>query len=64
MEQFLIEFLTVLKLELNLSDNTVNSYKIDITKLLSYCNEIGINDLDNISYSEITDYLVNKKMKE
>lgn len=61
MEQFLIEFLTVLKLELNLSDNTVNSYKIDITKLLSYCNEIGINDLDNIYYSEITDYLVKQK---
>jgi integrase/recombinase XerD len=61
MEQFLIEFLTVLKLELNLSDNTVNSYKIDITKLLSYCSDIGINDLDNISYSEITDYLVKQK---
>lgn len=61
MEQFLFEFLTVLKLELNLSENTVNSYKTDITKLLNYCKEQGILDLDEISYQNITDYLVAQK---
>ncbi len=61
MEQFLIEFLTVLKLELNLSDNTVNSYKTDISKLLTFCVELGINDLNEIDYSDITAYLVKQK---
>lgn len=61
MEQFLIEFLTVLKLELNLSDNTVNSYKTDISKLLTFCVELGINDLNEIDCSDITAYLVKQK---
>lgn len=61
MEQFLNEFLTVLKLELNLSDNTVNSYKTDVVKLLIFCMELGIKDLDEIDYSDIESYLLKQK---
>ncbi|HPN37102.1 MAG TPA: site-specific tyrosine recombinase XerD [Melioribacteraceae bacterium] len=61
MEQFLIEFLTVLKLELNLSENTVNSYNTDIKKLLLFCKELKINDLDEIDYSDISLFLVKQK---
>jgi len=61
MEQFLNEFLTVLKLELNLSDNTVNSYKTDVVKLLNFCMELGIKDLDEIDYSDIESYLLKQK---
>ncbi len=53
MNIFLNEYLTVLKLEKNLSDNTVASYGNDITALLRYLESSGISDLSEVSYKDM-----------
>jgi integrase/recombinase XerD len=53
---FLKEYLSVLKLEKNLSDNTLHSYKNDLTKFLDYAAEEGIDDLSSITASLISRY--------
>jgi len=55
------EFLIVLKLELNLSENTINSYKTDILKLFSFCDLCGVSDLDNISDKLISHYFLEQQ---
>jgi integrase/recombinase XerD len=50
MHDFLREYLAFLKLEKNLSDNTVNSYKNDITAFLNFAEENKIKDLSDIKY--------------
>jgi integrase/recombinase XerD len=50
MNDFLREYLAHLKLEKNLSDNTVNSYKNDISAFLSFAEENKIKDLSEIKY--------------
>lgn len=44
MNQFLKEYLTVLRLEKNLSENTVASYKNDLNSLLGFLSELGLED--------------------
>ncbi len=56
MFEFLEEYLTLLKYEKNLSENTLVSYKIDISKLLFFAEEKGITDVANISASIISEY--------
>jgi integrase/recombinase XerD len=53
---FLKEYLSVLKLEKNLSDNTLNSYKNDLTKFLDYASGEAVDDLSGISASLISKY--------
>lgn len=62
MNIFLKEYLTVLKLEKNLSDNTVSSYKNDISSLLNYLEEYKIDDPSNITYQHLASFfkLLNK----
>ena len=55
MEEFLKEYLTILRFEKNLSDNTIKSYEHDISKLLTYLHEHGISDLN-----EVTSNLISK----
>lgn len=50
MNDFLREYLTFLKLEKNLSENTVNSYKNDISTFLNFAEEKKITDLSEIKY--------------
>jgi integrase/recombinase XerD len=50
MHDFLREYLAFLKLEKNLSDNTVNSYKNDISAFLNFAEENKIKDLSDIKY--------------
>ena len=54
METFLKEYLAVLKLERNLSENTVSSYKNDLTSLLNFLEQKNINDLSQININHIT----------
>ena len=54
MEIFLKEYLSVLKLEKNLSDNTVASYKNDITSFLNFLEDKKITDPSGIKYNHIT----------
>lgn len=53
MEIFLKEYLTTLKLERNLSGNTVSSYKNDITSLLNFLETLSITDLSRVSKKEL-----------
>ncbi|MEI7812322.1 MAG: site-specific tyrosine recombinase XerD [Ignavibacteria bacterium] len=56
MEDLLNEYLAVLKLERNLSDNTIASYRIDIRNLLRYSSERNIQDENLIDYKLINDF--------
>jgi len=56
MNLFLKEYLSVLKLEKNLSDNTVSSYKNDINSFFNFLEEKKISDPSGIKYSHITGF--------
>jgi len=56
MQSFLKEFLAVLKLEKNLSDNSLEAYKNDIQKLIKYFEDIGITDFQQIRTEHLRSY--------
>jgi len=56
MLSFLKEYLSLLKLEKNLSDNTLQSYGNDITKFLNYISGEGVRDLSEITAHIISGY--------
>ncbi len=56
-EQFLKEYLTILKLEKNLSDNSVASYENDIRKFLQFAEEKGAKDLSEVTSLMLTEFL-------
>ena len=56
MLDFLREYLSILKLEKNLAENTVRSYENDIKKFLEYTGEKGIEDISEINSSHISKY--------
>jgi len=53
---FLQEYLAFLKLEKNLSEQSVSAYSSDISKFLKYINEQNVNDLNNVSTKLISEY--------
>lgn len=56
MEQFVKEYLSIIKLEKNLSDNTVFSYKNDLMKLLGYLEKENITDYSDINSETMINY--------
>ncbi len=62
-EQFVKEYLTLLKLEKNLSDNSVVSYGNDIRKFLDFADEQGIKDLNEIKTATISEFLNSQSRK-
>jgi integrase/recombinase XerD len=54
MKIFLDEYLAVLKLEKNLSVNTIESYKNDITNLFQFLQNYNINDPQQIKYNHLS----------
>ena len=62
MNIFLKEYLSVLKLEKNLSDNTVSSYKNDINSFMQFIESRKIEDLSSIKQNHIADFF--KSLKE
>ncbi|MGQ9797905.1 MAG: site-specific tyrosine recombinase XerD [Ignavibacterium sp.] len=56
MESFLKEYLATLKIEKNLSENTINSYKSDLTSFLNFITQSGIDDLSDIKTTHITSF--------
>ena len=56
LNQFLQEYLAYLKLEKNLSEQSVSSYSSDINKFLTYTNELNVNDLNNVTTKLISEY--------
>jgi len=58
MEILLKEYLSILKLEKNLSDNSVFSYRNDLEKFIRFCNIKKISDAEEVSSSLIVDFFV------
>ncbi len=56
MNIFLKEYLTVLKLEKNLSDNTISSYKNDLSSFIRFLAEFNINDPSEIKYENLINF--------
>lgn len=56
MNLFLKEYLSVLKLERNLSDNTVSSYRNDINSFLEYLDEKKVTDPSGVKYNHLTGF--------
>ena len=56
MNIFLKEYLSVLKLEKNLSENTIDSYRTDISSLLRYLEELKIDDPSEINYKNLIEF--------
>jgi integrase/recombinase XerD len=63
MEEFLKEYLTLLRFEKNLSENTTSSYQTDIQKFLTFMHEQNISDLNAISANHIAQYFDEQKNK-
>ncbi|MCX7798340.1 MAG: site-specific tyrosine recombinase XerD [Melioribacter sp.] len=56
MKEFLKEYLTVLRFEKNLSDNTIISYENDIKKLFSFLETKNVKDLNEVTSKIIAEY--------
>jgi len=55
-ESFLKEYLTLLKLERNLSDNTTAAYKNDLSTCFNFLDEYNIKDMSNVSYQHLNKF--------
>ena len=62
MELFLKEYLAHIKLEKNLSQNTVVSYKNDINAFIIFLKDLNVDDPSNISSDNIRAFF--KTLKE
>ena len=56
MNIFLKEYLSVLSLEKNLSENTVSSYKNDISSFINFLSTKNIDDPSEINYLDLIDF--------
>lgn len=56
MREFLKEYLTFLKFEKNLSENSIQSYENDISKLLIFSEELQITDLSEVDYKVLQSF--------
>lgn len=50
------EYISILKLEKNLSDNTLSSYNSDITNFIKFAGESGCTDLSDVTTAIISDF--------
>jgi len=62
MNIFLKEYLSVLKLEKNLSENTIQSYRNDISSFIFFLEEISISDFNEIKQNHLASFF--KYLKE
>jgi integrase/recombinase XerD len=53
----LISFLNFIRLEKGLSLNTINSYKLDIQRYLKFLQDNGINQIENVTEDNFTEFL-------
>lgn len=56
MEVFLKEYLTILRFEKNLSENTLDSYRSDISKFLCFLELMGMTELDDVRSETVSSY--------
>jgi integrase/recombinase XerD len=62
MDDILKEYLAYIKYEKNLSDNTIQSYKIDLVGFLNFVKEKGVTDLSEIEYTHIIDFFKEQRL--
>jgi len=55
-KSFLKEYLTLLKLERNLSDNTTTAYNNDLSTCFAFLESENVTDLDEITYQNINSF--------
>lgn len=60
MEILLKEYLAILKLERNLSDNSISSYRNDLEKFIRFCEDKKITDAEEVSSNIIVDFFVDQ----
>lgn len=58
MKALLNDYLAVLKLEKNLSENTVVSYRTDLENLLRFAQEKNVSDENEIDYKLLNDFFI------
>lgn len=58
MDVFIREYLASLKLERNLSDNTIASYRNDLSSLINFIRDSGIDDPSKINSKLLNDFFV------
>ena len=58
MEILLKEYLSVIKLEKNLSENSITSYRNDLDKFISFCAKKKIDDAENVKSDLIVAFFV------
>lgn len=56
MEQFVKEFISILRYEKNLSDNTAKSYQSDLKRLLEYAEEKKLDDWSKITNKTLAEF--------
>lgn len=57
MNLFLREYLNILRLEKNLSENTIISYKNDLSAFITFLkNDFNIDDPEKISYNHVSSF--------
>jgi len=61
MEEFILEYLSILRYDKNLSKNTTSSYNNDLKKLVNYLKENSITDFNQVSSDHILQYFKYQK---
>ena len=56
MEQFIKEFISILRYEKNLSDNTALSYQSDLSKLIEFLVSKDITDFNEVTHKNLTEF--------
>jgi integrase/recombinase XerD len=64
MESFLKEYLAILKLEKNLSENTIQAYGNDITKFIDFITSQNVEDLNEVDSSLLRDFFSEQKKQK
>ncbi len=57
MRQFIDEYLAVLKLERNLSDNSIQSYRSDLSKFILFLEKTKISDLSDVDLKVLSSFM-------
>jgi integrase/recombinase XerD len=61
MKEFVKEFITILRYEKNLSDNTALSYQSDLNIFLEFLEEKEIQDFNNVTHKHVTEFFENQR---
>jgi integrase/recombinase XerD len=61
MQEFVKEYLSLLKIEKNLSENSISSYRNDLHKLIVFFDDLNLSDLNKVSAKHITDFFAKQR---